>query len=115
MAETFLPDYTREIIGKLLAHEPDSHGSIGQVAAWADGFAHTKEGAYSYQWHWIDAEDNVSALAVASIPYFWRLTVYSLQRNAMSTGRRTVESTTEGAWCPPLQTRRVSCGSVSDT
>ncbi|KAF2006737.1 nuclease PA3 [Amniculicola lignicola CBS 123094] len=56
MAETFLDPYTRIIIGEIL--EPQYNGSIGRAAAWADSFAHTAEGRYSYQWHWIDSEDS---------------------------------------------------------
>lgn len=49
--------------------EPQYNGSIGRAAAWADSYAHTKEGAFSYQWHWIDANDNPPELCN---PYYRR-------------------------------------------
>ncbi|KAF2864870.1 phospholipase C/P1 nuclease domain-containing protein [Massariosphaeria phaeospora] len=55
MAETFLHPHTTSILRTIL--EPQYNGSIGRAAAWADGFAHTDEGRFSYQWHWIDAHD----------------------------------------------------------
>lgn len=56
MAEKFLSPYTTSILQQIL--EPQYNGSIGRAAAWADSYAHKKEGAFSYQWHWIDANDN---------------------------------------------------------
>ncbi|KAF2839205.1 nuclease PA3 [Patellaria atrata CBS 101060] len=56
MAENFLTSYTSDILGEIL--ESQYNKSIGLAAAWADAYAHTKEGRYSYQWHWIDAHDN---------------------------------------------------------
>ncbi|CAD0089603.1 unnamed protein product [Aureobasidium mustum] len=38
--------------------EPRYNNSIGLAAAWADDYAHTPSGAFSYQWHWIDSADN---------------------------------------------------------
>jgi hypothetical protein len=55
MAEQFLDSDTTSILEHIL--EPQYNGSIGRAAAWADGFAHTAEGRYSYQWHWIDSHD----------------------------------------------------------
>jgi hypothetical protein len=57
MAEEFLNPYAIGIFRNIL--EPWYNGSIGRAAAWADGYAHTDEGRFSYQWHWIDSEDNV--------------------------------------------------------
>lgn len=37
--------------------EPQYNKSVGRAAAWADGYAHTAEGRFSYQWHWIDTHD----------------------------------------------------------
>jgi hypothetical protein len=56
MAETFLKPFTSAVLGNIL--EPQYNGSIGRAAAWADAYAHTHEGRFSYQWHWIDTEDN---------------------------------------------------------
>jgi hypothetical protein len=56
MAEQFLSPYTTTVLQKIL--EPQYNGSIGRAAAWADGYAHTSEGHFSYQWHWIDAHDS---------------------------------------------------------
>ncbi|PSN66881.1 nuclease PA3 [Corynespora cassiicola Philippines] len=56
MAETFLDSYTAFVLGEIL--EPEYNGSIGRAAAWADGYAHTDQGRFSYQWHWIDAHDH---------------------------------------------------------
>ncbi|KAF2017528.1 phospholipase C/P1 nuclease [Aaosphaeria arxii CBS 175.79] len=56
MAEEFLSPYTASILGQIL--EPQYNGSIGRAAAWADAYAHTQEGRFSYQWHWIDVHDN---------------------------------------------------------
>ncbi|OCK85887.1 phospholipase C/P1 nuclease, partial [Lepidopterella palustris CBS 459.81] len=60
MAEKFLDPYTTSILQQIL--EPQYNGSIGRAAAWADAYAHTKEGAFSYQWHWIDTRDEPPAL-----------------------------------------------------
>ena len=60
MSEKFLSTYPASILQQIL--EPQYNGSIGRAAAWADSYAHTKEGAFSYQWHWIDANDNVSSM-----------------------------------------------------
>ena len=57
MAEEFLSAKTNSVLQEIL--EPEYEGSLGRAAAWADSFAHTDEGAYSYQWHWIDSSDNV--------------------------------------------------------
>jgi S1/P1 Nuclease len=62
MAETFLAPYTIEILRNIL--EPQYNGSIGRGASWADTYAHTAEGRFSYQWHWIDSDDEVSLLAI---------------------------------------------------
>ncbi|KAJ9157203.1 Nuclease PA3 [Pleurostoma richardsiae] len=59
MAETFLTENTKAVISKIL--EPQYEGSIGKAAAWADSYAHTTEGAFSYQWHWIDSSDDPPA------------------------------------------------------
>lgn len=56
-AETFLKPHTIDILQHIL--EPQYGGSIGRAAAWADGYAHTDEGRFSYQWHWIDSSDHV--------------------------------------------------------
>ncbi|KAF4302128.1 S1/P1 nuclease [Botryosphaeria dothidea] len=56
MAEKFLTDYTTSVLAQIL--EPEYNGSIGSAAAWADAYAHTDEGAFSYQWHWIDSADD---------------------------------------------------------
>lgn len=55
MAETFFFPETTKILAKIL--EPQYNGSVGRAAAWADGYAHTAEGRFSYQWHWIDTHD----------------------------------------------------------
>jgi hypothetical protein len=57
MAEKFLDKHTTNILARIL--EPQYNGSIGRAAAWADAYAHTTEGRFSYQWHWIDSSDNV--------------------------------------------------------
>lgn len=56
MAEEFLTKYTTSVLAQIL--EPEYNGSIGNAAAWADAYAHTDEGAFSYQWHWIDSADD---------------------------------------------------------
>jgi len=56
MAETFFTPQTTSILAKIL--EPKYNGSVGRAAAWADGYAHTSEGHFSYQWHWIDTHDH---------------------------------------------------------
>ncbi|OJD35445.1 nuclease pa3 [Diplodia corticola] len=56
LAEQFLTKRTSSVLAQIL--EPEYNGSIGNAAAWADEYAHTKEGAFSYQWHWIDSADN---------------------------------------------------------
>lgn len=58
MAEEFLNGHTTSILQAIL--EPEYQGSLGRAAAWADDYAHTDEGEYSYQWHWIDSSDKVS-------------------------------------------------------
>lgn len=55
MAEQFLEPHTASVLEQIL--EPQYNGSIGRAAAWADGYAHTDEGRFSYQWHWIDSHD----------------------------------------------------------
>lgn len=55
IAETFLSPETTSVLAEIL--EPQYNGSIGRAAAWADGYAHTAEGRFSYQWHWIDTHD----------------------------------------------------------
>jgi hypothetical protein len=55
MAETFLTPHTLSVLNPLL--EPKYNSSIGRAAAWADAYAHTAEGRFSYQWHWIDTHD----------------------------------------------------------
>ncbi|KAL5373601.1 hypothetical protein DPSP01_012600 [Paraphaeosphaeria sporulosa] len=55
MAEQFLEPHTISVVQHIL--EPQYNGSIGRAAAWADGYAHTDEGRFSYQWHWIDSHD----------------------------------------------------------
>ncbi|KAL1960760.1 hypothetical protein VTO42DRAFT_6590 [Malbranchea cinnamomea] len=59
MAEEFLTHRTRAILGEIL--EPEWKGSIGRAGAWADDYAHTDEGAYSAQWHYINPADNPPA------------------------------------------------------
>lgn len=56
MAEQFFTPSTTSILAKIL--EPQYNGSVGRAAAWADAYAHTSEGRFSYQWHWIDTHDN---------------------------------------------------------
>ncbi|KAF2139803.1 uncharacterized protein K452DRAFT_310189 [Aplosporella prunicola CBS 121167] len=58
-AETFLTPHAANVLGQIL--EPQYNGSIGNAAAWADAYAHTDEGAFSYQWHWIDSADDPPA------------------------------------------------------
>lgn len=55
MAEQFLTPHTTAILSHIL--EPQYNASIGRAAAWADAYAHTDEGRFSYQWHWIDSHD----------------------------------------------------------
>ncbi|KAF2268198.1 phospholipase C/P1 nuclease [Lojkania enalia] len=56
MAEKFLNKHATSVIQDIL--EPQYNGSIGRAAAWADAYAHTHEGRYSYNWHFIDTEDD---------------------------------------------------------
>ncbi|KAJ4366242.1 hypothetical protein N0V83_007878 [Neocucurbitaria cava] len=56
MAETFFMPETSSVLAEIL--EPQYNGSIGRAAAWADAYAHTSEGRFSYQWHWIDTHDH---------------------------------------------------------
>lgn len=60
MAEKFLSHDTTKIIQKIL--EPTYTGSIGRAAAWADSYRRLPEGAYTYQWHWIDSLDTPPAI-----------------------------------------------------
>jgi hypothetical protein len=55
MAETFFTSETTAVLAEIL--EPQYNGSVGRAAAWADAYAHTAEGRFSYQWHWIDTHD----------------------------------------------------------
>ncbi|KAL6705978.1 hypothetical protein ACN47E_006257 [Coniothyrium glycines] len=55
MAETFFTPETTDVLARIL--EPQYNGSVGRAAAWADAYAHTAEGRFSYQWHWIDTHD----------------------------------------------------------
>ncbi|KAI4680389.1 uncharacterized protein J4E84_008037 [Alternaria hordeiaustralica] len=55
MAETFFTPETTSVLAEIL--EPQYNGSVGRSAAWADAYAHTSEGHFSYQWHWIDTHD----------------------------------------------------------
>lgn len=55
MAETFFTAQTTSVLREIL--EPQYNGSVGRAAAWADAYAHTTEGRFSYQWHWIDTHD----------------------------------------------------------
>jgi hypothetical protein len=55
MAETLLSPSTLNLLTSLL--EPEYNASIGRAAAWADAYAHTPAGRFSYQWHWIDTHD----------------------------------------------------------
>jgi hypothetical protein len=64
MAEEFLTPYAIGVVRNIL--EPWYQGSIGRAAAWADGYAHTAEGRFSYQWHWIDSEDEVGVCCKGS-------------------------------------------------
>ncbi|KAK0609618.1 Endonuclease 4 [Lasiodiplodia hormozganensis] len=56
LAEQFLTKRTSSVLAQIL--EPEYNGSIGNAAAWADEYSHTEEGAFSYQWHWIDSADD---------------------------------------------------------
>ncbi|RAR03453.1 nuclease pa3 [Stemphylium lycopersici] len=56
MAETFFTPETTSVLAEIL--EPKYNGSVGRSAAWADAYAHTHEGHFSYQWHWIDTHDS---------------------------------------------------------
>ncbi|KAF2272067.1 nuclease PA3 [Westerdykella ornata] len=56
MAEQFLHAETIAVVEEIL--EPQYNGSIGRAAAWADAYAHTDEGRFSYQWHWITTHDS---------------------------------------------------------
>lgn len=56
MAESFFTTHTTKVLSSLL--EKQYEGSVGRAAAWADGYAHTAEGRFSYQWHWIDTHDH---------------------------------------------------------
>lgn len=64
MAEEFLSHRTSAILGEIL--EPEWKGSIGRAGAWADDYAHTDEGKYSAQWHYINPADNVRQLPLGS-------------------------------------------------
>lgn len=55
MAEQFFDPETTAVLAKIL--EPKYNGSVGRAAGWADAYAHTAEGRFSYQWHWIDTHD----------------------------------------------------------
>lgn len=59
MAEQFLEPETSTLLAQLL--EPKYEGSVGRAAGWADAYAHTAEGRFSYQWHWIDTHDQPPA------------------------------------------------------
>ena len=56
MAETFFTPETTSVLAEIL--EPQYNRSVGRSAAWADAYAHTHEGHFSYQWHWIDTHDH---------------------------------------------------------
>lgn len=56
MAETFFTPDTTSVLAEIL--EPQYDRSVGRSAAWADAYAHTQEGRFSYQWHWIDTHDH---------------------------------------------------------
>lgn len=71
MAESLLTPYTSHVLSQILAAEPQYGGSIGRAAAWADEFAHTEEGKYSGQWHWVDSADHVSTYLIFP-PYFYK-------------------------------------------
>ncbi|KAL1998631.1 hypothetical protein VTN02DRAFT_5867 [Thermoascus thermophilus] len=58
MAESLLTPSTSHVLSQILAAEPQYGGSIGRAAAWADEFAHTEEGKYSAQWHYVDSADH---------------------------------------------------------
>ncbi|KAI1164402.1 nuclease P1 [Nemania serpens] len=58
-AEEFLTPRARLIIKQLL--EPENKGSLGRIAAWADSYRKTPEGAYTETWHYIDSADNPPA------------------------------------------------------
>jgi hypothetical protein len=58
MAEKLISHETNAVLQQIL--EPIYNGSIGQAAAWADSFAHTPEGAFSFQWHWMYIERSIS-------------------------------------------------------
>ena len=60
MAEKLLTHETANILGRIL--EPEYTKSIGRAAAWADSYRKTTEGAYTYQWHWIDSLDTPPAV-----------------------------------------------------
>jgi hypothetical protein len=55
IAETFFTPETTSVLAEIL--EPQYSGSVGRAAAWADAYAHTTQGRFSYQWHWIDTHD----------------------------------------------------------
>lgn len=55
MAEQFFTAETTAVLAEIL--EPQYNSSVGRAAAWADAYAHTTEGRFSYQWHWIDTHD----------------------------------------------------------
>lgn len=60
MAEEFFTPETANIIERIL--EPKYGKSIGQAAAWADGYRREPGGEYTYQWHWIDSLDTPPAI-----------------------------------------------------
>ncbi|KAH8597384.1 nuclease PA3 [Bisporella sp. PMI_857] len=60
MAEKYLTHEAQNIINKIL--EPEYATSIGRAAAWADSYRKVPEGAYTYQWHWIDSLDTPPAV-----------------------------------------------------
>jgi hypothetical protein len=66
MAETFLTPHTSSVLAEIL--EPQYNGSIGRSAAWADAYAHTSEGHFSYQWHWIDTHDRAPEMCQLKYP-----------------------------------------------
>ncbi|KAF1914105.1 phospholipase C/P1 nuclease domain-containing protein [Ampelomyces quisqualis] len=53
LATALLSPSTTTLLTSLL-----SNTTLGAAASWADAYAHTPEGHFSYQWHWIDTHDN---------------------------------------------------------
>ncbi|KAG8888953.1 hypothetical protein FRB98_006351 [Tulasnella sp. 332] len=58
VALQYLSSKTLDLVQKILCHEGLAEESLVTVANWADSYRRTKEGSYSYPYHFIDVEDD---------------------------------------------------------